>query len=55
MGKPDAVLNADPATFAMISLGRGSQVLASLSGNMVAYGRKPWRLLALGNVVVDGV
>ena len=55
LGKADAIMSAAPETFAMISLGRGNQVLAGLTGKVVAYGRKPWRLLALGNIVADGV
>ena len=54
-GKADAVMSAAPETFAMISLGRGNQIAAALTGKVVAYGRKPWRLLALGNIVADGV
>lgn len=57
-GKPpkaDAHLNADPATFVMVSLGRKNQYLAALAGSSIAYGRKPWRLLGLADMVVDGV
>ena len=39
----------------MVGLGRASQVTAALRGKMVGYGRKPWRLIALGNIKVDGV
>lgn len=55
VGKADAVMSAAPEAFAMISLGRGSQVAAGLTGKVMAYGRKPWRLMALGNIVADGV
>lgn len=57
-GKPpkaDAHLNADPATFVMVSLGRKNQYVAALTGGSIAYGRKPWRLLGLAEMVVDGV
>lgn len=55
VGKADAVMSAAPEAFAMISLGRGNQVAAAITGKVVAYGRKPWRLMALGNIVADGV
>ena len=55
VGKADAIMSAAPEAFAMISLGRGNQVLAALTGKVIAYGRKPWRLMALGNIVADGV
>lgn len=57
-GKPakaDARLNADPVTFMMTSMGRMSDARAALSGGMMAYGRKPWRLAGLGKIVADGV
>lgn len=57
-GRPnraDARLVADPETFLMASFGRVGQIQASLSGKMIAYGRKPWRLLGLQNITVDGV
>lgn len=53
--RADARLNADPATFALSSLGRISDTRAGLTGGVVAYGRKPWRLSALGTIAVDGV
>ena len=57
-GRPeraDARMSADPAAFLLTSLGRVNQVVPALTGRIVAYGRKPWRLLALGNLAVDGV
>lgn len=57
-GRPesaDAKMRADPATFLMASLGRISQVRAGLSGKMLAYGRRPWRLMGLGTIAIDGV
>lgn len=53
--KADARLNADPAAFVLASLGRINPVMAGLTGKIVAYGRKPWRMALLGNVAVDGV
>ena len=55
VGKADAVMNAAPEVFAMLSLGRGNQAVAALTGRVVAYGRKPWRLAGLSNIVADGV
>lgn len=55
VGKADAVMNAAPEVFAMLSLGRGNQALAALTGKVVAYGRKPWRLAGLNTIVADGV
>lgn len=57
-GRParaDARLSADPAAFLLVSLGRANQFVTALTGKMVAYGRRPWRLLALGKISVDGV
>ncbi len=57
-GKPvkaDAHLNADAAMFMLSSLGRVSQAKAILSGRIVSYGWKPWRLLGLEKIVADGV
>jgi len=53
--RADARLNADPAAFLATGLGRMSPIVAALTGKIVAYGRKPWRLAQLGDVVVDGV
>lgn len=53
--RADARLNADPAVFIASSLGRVNLMVAGLTGKIVAYGRKPWRLAQLGNAVVDGV
>ncbi len=53
--RADARLNADPATFIASSLGRINPVVAGLTGKIVAYGRKPWRLAQLADAVVDGV
>jgi len=57
-GKParaDARMSADPAMFVLSSLGRVGQVRAGLSGKIVSYGRRPWRFLGLGTMLVDGV
>ena len=57
-GRParaDARMSADPAAFLLVSLGRVNQFVPALTGKMIAYGRKPWKLLALGNIAVDGV
>lgn len=51
----DARLNADPAAFLAAGLGRINPLVAGLTGKIVAYGRKPWRMAQLGNIVVDGV
>ncbi len=51
----DARLNADPVAFLTSGLGRTSPIVAALTGKIVAYGRRPWRLAQLGNAVVDGV
>lgn len=53
--KADARMIADPAMFIMSSLGRVSQVRAGLSGQLISYGRRPWRFLGLGTIAVDGV
>ena len=53
--KADARLSADPAAFTLVSLGRVNQFVPTLTGRIVAYGRKPWRLLQVGNLAVDGV
>lgn len=57
-GRPDradARLSADPATFLLVSLGRVNRFVPALTGRIVAYGRRPWRLLAIGDITVDGV
>jgi hypothetical protein len=57
-GRPDradARMNADPAAFLLVSLGRMNPYIAALKGLSIAYGRKPWKLKALGEVTVDGV
>ena len=51
----DARINADPVAFLLVSLGRKNQVVASVTGKIIGYGRKPWLLYHLGNSVVDGV
>ena len=58
IGKParsDATMNAEPVTFVLSSLGRMSDARAALTGGVVAYGAKPWRLAGLSKIVVDGV
>lgn len=57
-GRPDRAdchMIADPVAFVLVSLGRMSQVKAGLTGKIIGYGRKPWLLLPLGKVRVDGV
>ena len=57
-GRPDradARMNADPAAFLLVSLGRLNPYVAALKGQSIAYGRKPWKLKALGEVTVEGV
>lgn len=57
-GRPqraDARMVADPAAFALVAMGRMSQGRAGLTGRIIGYGRKPWKLIALGQVRVDGV
>lgn len=57
-GKPnraDAHMAADPVTWVLVGLGRMNQFKAGLTGKVLAYGRKPWLLLALGNATADGV
>jgi uncharacterized protein (TIGR03083 family) len=57
-GRPDradARLRAHPAVYAMVSLGRYSQIRAALTAKMIAYGPKPWKLAALARAAVDGV
>ncbi len=57
-GRPvraDARLNADPVAFLATGLGRMHPIVAGLTGRIVAYGRKPWRMIQLGDIVVDGV
>lgn len=53
--RADARLNADPATYLLASLGRIGQIQASISGKMIVYGRRPWRFLGLGTIIIDGV
>ena len=57
-GRPDqadARMRADAAAFLLISLGRLNPYVAALKGQTIAYGRKPWKLKALGEIAVDGV
>lgn len=51
----DARVNADPVAFLLVGLGRMNQFVASFTGKIIGYGRKPWLLYRLGNSVVDGV
>lgn len=53
--KADARVSADPAAFQLVSLGRINQFTPALTGKIIGYGRKPWRLFALGKIAVDGV
>lgn len=55
-GKPeraDVHFNADPVAFLLLSQGRMSQLKASLTGQILAYGPKPWRALALEKIFVE--
>jgi len=55
-GKPeraDLHINADPTAFLLVSQGRRSQAWANLTGRIVAYGRKPWKGLALSRIFVE--
>ncbi len=54
-GKPDATLSTDPATFIMVALGRQSQWLPALTGKMVIWGRKPWKMMATADITVGGI
>lgn len=53
--RPDARLLADPVAFVLVSLGRMSPLRAAITGKVIGYGRKPWRLGPLGRVRADGV
>jgi uncharacterized protein (TIGR03083 family) len=44
---PDAVISSEPVTFVLTSYGRRNQIVAALTGKAVAFGRRPWRALAL--------
>ncbi len=52
-GRParaDVRLNVDPATFLLLSLGRIGELKPTLTGKVVAYGRKPWLAPRLSTV-----
>lgn len=57
-GRPDeadARMRADALAFFMVSMGRANEIRAALTGKIFVFGRKPWRILALGNIRVEGV
>lgn len=54
-GQADATLLADPATFLLVALGRQNQWIPALTGKMIVYGRRPWKLLATADITVDGI
>ncbi len=57
-GRPDQAdcrMLADPVAFVLVAMGRMSEVRAGLTGKLIAYGRKPWKFAALGNVQVEGI
>lgn len=53
--RPDAHVVADPVAFALVAMGRMSQARAGLTGRVMAYGRRPWKLIQLGKVRVEGI
>ncbi|MGI9597798.1 MAG: maleylpyruvate isomerase N-terminal domain-containing protein [Acidimicrobiales bacterium] len=53
--RPDCHMVADPVAFVLVAMGRMSQARAGLTGKMMAYGRKPWKLVPLGKVMAEGV
>lgn len=53
--RPDARLDADPAVFVLVALGRRNPNLAALRGQMIAWGRRPWKMIAAGDITVAGV
>lgn len=53
--KADAHISADAAAFIRVALGRMNQFAPALTGKVVVWGRKPWRMLQLGDIAVDGV
>lgn len=57
-GRPDRAdvhLWADPVTFLLVGLGRRNDKLAALTGKLVVWGRRPWKILATSDITVDGV
>ncbi len=54
-GSPDATLLADPATFLLVALGRQNQWVPALTGKMIVWGRRPWKLMATADITVEGV
>ena len=57
-GRPDrcdAHLWADPAAFILVGLGRRHPIPAALTGKMVVWGRRPWKLAATGDIAVEGI
>jgi uncharacterized protein (TIGR03083 family) len=57
-GRParcDAHLSADPAAFLLVVLGRRNSTLAALKGQMLVWGRRPWKFMATTDISVAGV
>ncbi|HEY7873972.1 MAG TPA: maleylpyruvate isomerase N-terminal domain-containing protein [Actinomycetota bacterium] len=50
-GPVDCKLSVDPATYLLVGYGRIGQWGPTLTGKVVAYGRKPWLGLKLGKLI----
>ena len=50
-GKVDCVISADPVAFLKVGYGRANPLLAALTGQVLAYGRKPWLGLSFGSLL----
>ncbi|GAA1242437.1 hypothetical protein GCM10009676_29800 [Prauserella halophila] len=48
-GRPHVRISADPATWLLLVYGRGNPTRATLTGKVLAYGRKPWLAPGLAN------
>lgn len=58
VGRParaDARLSADPLSFVLVALGRKNPMVPALTGKMIAYGRAPWKLMALDKLSIEGI
>lgn len=53
--RPDSHLWVDPVAFLLVGLGRRHPLMATLTGQMVAWGRRPWKLAATANMTVNGI
>ncbi|MDH4278151.1 MAG: maleylpyruvate isomerase N-terminal domain-containing protein [Acidimicrobiia bacterium] len=51
--RPDVRIHADPVAFLLLSLGRIGRIRPTLTGKVVAYGRKPWLAARLPNIFLD--